>query len=498
MKTSIWRNWGISARLVSMIIAPVAILFCTNAIYTYFSRNAEVLTDMAERGHVIATALADNSEYGVISGNLAELQRTIKGVVQADKTIYAVDVLGADKRTLLHVQSGLPLNTANSVFEAPVRRQLLSMNEFEEDGLPHVSGNETIGRAPAPSVVGYVRVTMSPSELAAKQTTRVYVQSVMTLLASIASVMCALYLARQLHRPMAATINALREIRQGNYDVRVDVDTGGELGDLLSSVNDMSSSLKEATQNLENKVLDRTRDLEASRNEAVRSDAEKRKLIQKVDSAVEDERKSIALEIHDELNAALLAARLNSQRIIDLTADSAFGPGAAEVREKAESTIKITASLYASARNVVRRLRPEVLDMLGLDGAVDEMLQNYDTSHPNCRFTFNSSGDFAKLEGNLGIAAYRLIQEALSNVVKHAQATQVNVSLIVDDDENVLHITITDNGVGFDPNALNSGIGLIGMRERVFAFHGEVEFMTEPDIGTAVAIRIPLVEVMST
>lgn len=495
MKTRLWRDWGISARLVAMIIGPVAILFCSNVIYTYLSRNAEVLMDMAERGRVIATALADNSEYGVISGNLTELHRTIKGVVQADKTIYAVDVFSADKSTLLRVRSGLPASTNNRAFEAPVRRQLLPMNEFEEHGLPHVSGDEAIGRAPTASIVGYVRVTMSPADLVAKQTSRVYVQAAMTLLASIASILCALYLAHRLHQPLAITINALREIRRGHYDMRLDVDTGGELGDLLASINDMASSLKDATQNLENKVLDRTKDLEASRNAALKSDAEKRKLIQKVDSAVEDERKSIALEIHDELNAALLAARLHSQRIIDLTFDPSFSRCAAEIREKAESTIKITSGLYASARNVVRRLRPEVLDMLGLDGAVDEMLQHYDASHQNCRFAYNSSGDFGKLGGNLGIAAYRLIQEALSNVVKHAQASQVNVSIMVDEDENILHITITDNGVGFDANALNPGIGVIGMRERVYAFQGVIEFMTEPDIGTVIAIRLPLNEV---
>jgi signal transduction histidine kinase len=219
----------------------------------------------------------------------------------------------------------------------------------------------------------------------------------------------------------------------------------------------------------------RTRGLEEARDEAIKAGVERRKLIQKVDSAVEDERKSIAIEIHDELNAALVAARLNSQRILDLTAGAVPSPGREEIRERAESTIKLTTALYSSARNIVRRLRPEVLDMLGLQGAVEEMLHCYDVSHSNCRFEFNPRGDFSKLEDGPAIAAYRLVQEALSNIIKHAAASKVSVSLFVDDEENGLHITITDNGIGFDPGTINAGIGMIGMRERVYAFNGQME-----------------------
>ena len=79
----------------------------------------------------------------------------------------------------------------------------------------------------------------------------------------------------------------------------------------------MSLALDESKRDLENKVAERTRDLLASRNEALRADADKRKLIQKVNEIIEDERKSIAVEIHDELNASLIAARLGATRLID-------------------------------------------------------------------------------------------------------------------------------------------------------------------------------------
>ena len=492
MKLNLWKNWSIMARLIFITIIPVALLFCTDVLYTYLFRHAEIQEELAERGRIIASALAESSEYGVISGNLADLERIARGLVQADNSIYAIDILKSDKSVAVHVVSNMPQAKENRVFDAPVKRQLLTMNEFEDEGLPHVSGQENIKKATGNEIAGYVRVVMSPSVLATKQTHRIYVQSAMSFLALFVSVLCALYLTRTLHKPMATAIGALRKIRGGDYAVHVDVSAGGEIGELLSSLNEMSVSLEESKRDLENKVLARTRDLEESRNAAVKADAEKRKLIQRVDSAVEDERKSIAVEIHDELNAALIGARLSSRRILDLTANAGAGSVNAEIRANAESILKVAADLYASARKIVRRLRPEVLDVLGLQGAIEEMLHGYDASHLDCRFEFRSSGDFSKVEGGLPIAAYRLVQESLSNVVKHAEATGVSVSLLVDEDHHTLHITMADNGVGFDLRSVTPGIGLIGMRERVYALNGQMEIRTAVGCGTVIEIRLPL------
>lgn len=213
------------------------------------------------------------------------------------------------------------------------------------------------------------------------------------------------------------------------------------------------------------------------------SDAEKRRLIRKVNTALEDERKSIALEIHDELNATLIAARLEAQRIVDLSE-------AGEVRERAQSIIKLALGLYNSGRALVRRLRPEVLDMLGLDGAVEEMVRHYDRAHGGCRFEFRAEGDFTRLESGAGISAYRIMQEALSNIVKHARATQVTVSLSMAHDG--LRMRVADNGSGFDPALASAGIGIVGMRERVYAFNGTIDIDTGIAAGTRVAVHMPV------
>ncbi|MEN3274787.1 MAG: two-component system, NarL family, sensor histidine kinase UhpB [Massilia sp.] len=147
--------------------------------------------------------------------------------------------------------------------------------------------------------------------------------------------------------------------------------------------------------------------------------------------------------------------------------------------------------MYANGRRRVRRLRPEVLDMLGLHGAVEEMLRHYD-SGSGCRFAFHSEGEFSKLGNGLAISAYRIVQEALSNIMKHSGATAAEVTLVLDAEQGQLRIEVEDNGHGFDPTHSSEGIGIIGMRERVYALHGTIAVRSAPQRGTTVAIALPL------
>src|SRR5690606_3877211 len=141
-------------------------------------------------------------------------------------------------------------------------------------------------------IVGAVQVRMSPSNMLAKQARRFRIELAMAALALLASGILAWVLARSLTTPLKEAIGALRVIRGGQYRVELPVTTGGEVGELQASIGEMSVALERSTQDLENKVAERTGDLLASRNEALRADADKRKLIQKVNNIIEDERKS--------------------------------------------------------------------------------------------------------------------------------------------------------------------------------------------------------------
>lgn len=239
-------------------------------------------------------------------------------------------------------------------------------------------------------------------------------------------------------------------------------------------------------------IIARTRLIADARDQALKADGEKRKFIQNVNAAIEEERRSIAVEIHDELNATVIGARLESQNILALAGKMPATDEVEKVKKGAQSIVGLTLNLYERGRAIVTRLRPEVLDTLGLVGAVDEMVRNYDQLNPDCRFSFQTFGDLDNLDGALSIAAYRIVQEALSNVVKHSQATQAAVVVSVPADGERLRLSIRDNGKGFDASAASRGIGAIGMTERVFAFSGTIEFRTAPGKGTEVDVALPL------
>lgn len=493
MKTRHWSNWGIAVRLIVLAVVPVALLFIAGVIYTYHTRMAEVTQDLAEHGLIIATTLAEGSGYGMATGNFDDLDRIAKTLVKADKAVIELDILNTDKQVVLQLAS-VPdrIDSGSRSFYAPIKKQPVNANTFEIDGLPHVAGDSYTAQPSDNATVGYIRVRLSSKGLIAKHTNQLFAEAALLFFAFLVSLLCALYLAQKLRKPLVTAVNALREIRSGNYSVSVEVSTGGEIGYLLRSINSMAESLTEAKSDLEGKVCARTAELEASQKNTMKANNEKRQLIRKMESVVEDERKSISVEIHDELNAMLLAVRLNSQQIIDMAHGEASAQNNREISDRAQSMLKITTSLYTTARNIVRRLRPEVLDILGLQGAAADLVHNFEILHPKCQVVFDSSGDFEKVEPDLAITAYRLIQEALSNVTKHTTASQVFVSVAVEETDNTLHISITDNGIGFDTENSSSGFGILGMRERVLAFNGQIEITSQFGIGTVVSIQIGL------
>ena len=491
MNLRFWRSWSIGLRMAFITMLPVAFLFTAFVWYSWYAHRAQVAEELAERGRILARALAETSEYNVISGNLTDLRLTINGLVQSDKSIYRVDVIDASGKRAVRVTSETAQDAEPHYYEAPIRKQVVWINLFTDNGTPHVSASSD-ARPPTLTMesVGAVQVRMSPSNMLAKQSKRFRIELAMAALALLASGILAWILARSLTLPLKDAIQAVRQIRGGSYRVELLATTGGEIGELQASIGEMSVALDQSTQDLENKVAERTRALLASRNEALRADADKRKLIQKVNSVIEDERKSIAVEIHDELNASLIAVRLEAQSIGTLAARAQPGPEVEEIRTKAQGITKLALDLYANGRRLVRRLRPEVLDMLGLHGAVEEMLRHYDSA--GCRFAFHSEGDFSRLGNELAISAYRIVQEALSNIMKHAGATAAEVTLVLDAANDLLRIEVEDNGHGFDPASSGEGIGIIGMRERVYALRGTMTLRSAPGRGTTLAIALPL------
>jgi two-component system, NarL family, sensor histidine kinase UhpB len=232
-------------------------------------------------------------------------------------------------------------------------------------------------------------------------------------------------------------------------------------------------------------VTDRTlaaEELEQSRTEL-------RALAARLQAIREEERTRIAREIHDELGQALTALKL------DLAWLSAKRPKGSSGNSGPLRVIdqSITARIDETmqiVRRIASELRPSVLDQLGLEAAIEFLVQDA-TKRTGIAVTLQAD-EFPRLPDDVASHAFRIIQEALTNVTRHSQATQVNVS--VRRAGGALILGVADNGVGFAPDSMSGlrSLGLVGMRERALACGGVLMVQGKPGEGTAIVVTIPL------
>lgn len=497
MKLFAWQSWGIAARLLAIAVLPAALMFIAVAMAMYVTAQGDVHRDVSDRGKLVATALAQSSQYGLVSGNTTYLNTTLSQLLRADASILCITIFNAQRSPV--AKACQPQQTQeDSVFEVPVSIESLpDINLFdpladnvESPGQP--SAGETRLATNALRVIGHVRVSMSAAPIFESRRSALLLAFGMVAAAAVLSCLVGLRLAQRLRQTMISVMAALRSIRKGRFDIELDAHHQGELGELQKTIVQMASTLDAARHDLEQQVIARTAELRDAIERVQQADAEKRRLITHSNARVEEDRKRVAVEIHDHLGAGLISVRLEAAALrakADATGDADMGRGAKRISETVES-------LYASTRNIVKSLRPEVIDTLGLAGAIEEMVSGFDKVHPNCRFAFTADPRLPDMRGEHAMPAYRVAQEALTNIVKHAKATRATVELGLTPKGDQLRMLIKDNGEGFDTESRSkgSGLGLIGMRERVAAVGGKLVISSKAAQGTSISVILPMPE----
>ena len=224
--------------------------------------------------------------------------------------------------------------------------------------------------------------------------------------------------------------------------------------------------------------------------ELARALEENRRLSQRSMQVQEEERRNLARELHDELGQSLNAIKVDAVTIRDRSEN------AVEVRRGAKAIIEVSGQVYDVVRSLMQRLRPVALDELGLRSAVEYGVQQWQRRHPAVRCSFAAEGELDDLSEQLNITLYRLAQECLTNVAKHAEATRVVISLarVAGDEQEgeEVHFSFEDNGCGFDAGLRRQGLGLVGLRERVEALGGHFDLQSAPGQGVRVRASIPV------
>lgn len=200
----------------------------------------------------------------------------------------------------------------------------------------------------------------------------------------------------------------------------------------------------------------------------------------------EEERTLVAREMHDELGQACTAIKM------DL---AAIGRKATkrqtQIRLKVDSALELVDKMIFTVRKIASELRPKTLDALGLTAALEAQAQEFE-DRTGIRCIVVLPREPLALDSEHSTAIFRIFQESLTNVARHAQATRVNARLEIQ--ENQLILVVQDNGRGFDEAQLGGrrSLGLVGMQERAFLLNGEFKIEGVPGSGTKVTLRIPL------
>ncbi|MBA5876155.1 MAG: hypothetical protein GDA66_16645 [Nitrospira sp. CR1.2] len=250
------------------------------------------------------------------------------------------------------------------------------------------------------------------------------------------------------------------------------------------------SLLKKINERLEQGVEARTADLAASRVALERNEEQLHVLAGRILTAQEEERRRIARDLHDDVNQRLALLLLELQEV---DRHLAGAPGDAQLGVR--HVLKGLEELSDDVRYMAYRFHPSILDDLGLKAALQRLLDDF-SSRTGVKILFVHQPLDHQLDKAASTALYRVVQESLSNIARHARATRVEVEVTVEDEGVV--VVVRDDGQGFDQLLLDKGeggLGLLNMRERLLSVQGTCEIESIPGKGTTVSMYVPLVRV---
>ncbi len=320
------------------------------------------------------------------------------------------------------------------------------------------------------------------------------------LISIVTASLLAIGLSRSIVRPIQSLIEATERIGRGNLEEPIVVKSDDEIGILGESFDEMREKLADSLDSiqkynieLEERVAERTRELEQSREKLSI-------LLREIIHAEEEERKRIARELHDDTSQALNAFLIALDSIIIMSRDS--GPVMKQLIHVREQCLAMLKGIHS----MIKDLRPPVLDDLGLESAVRWVLEKH-LGEKGISFKLKTKGaSRGKEEGRervleyekIELVLFRIVQEAIINVTKHADASNVVVTITFG--KSFVQIYIEDDGRGFDIKEVlssirrdkNTGLGLLGMQERIALVDGQLNIYSKPGGGTKIHLRVPI------
>ncbi len=439
----------------SLLLSAAFIFQVRLALYHFLATEAQ------QQGISIARDLAARSTDLILINDLYSLYQLLKDTQANFRDVRYVFVVSPEGEVLAHT------------FEGGFPSGLLGVNRVEQGMFEHTVVLQTDeglvwdvavpifeGRA------GTVRVGVSDQSVRTTLLTLLSQMAFTLVVVLAASLLAATFLTWVLTRPILDLVEAAQAVGRGDFSVRIRRWANDELGDLADAFNQMASD------------LGRMEDLRRER-EALR-----RQLLERVIRAQEEERRAIARELHDS-TSQYLSSLMMGLRALANTTDSPL------VRQQAEELRQIAAQTLEDVHRLAVQLRPAILDDLGLKAALEHLCHEWQ-HRVGVAVDLLVHLPRERLPEAVETALFRIVQEAMTNVARHAQASQV--SLLIECRDGAVIAIIEDDGRGFDPNTVDrrQHLGLLGMRERAALLGGQMEIESREGQGTSIFVRIPI------
>ena len=361
-----------------------------------------------------------------------------------------------------------------------------------------VDGEHIVAYAPVGIVPGWGTIVEQESDVALAVAGRLEDRFLLFGLAALgAAVVLAWLDVRQVVRPLRRLTVRANRMAAGDLDTPVQVSGRSEVGALARAFETMRRRLQDSLaeiarrdRDLEDRVRDRTEQVARLYEQLQVKEEARSRLLDKVISAQEEERARIARELHDETAQSLTAVAMDLESVRTHLDD--VPP---ETRRRIQRAGQLATEGIADIRRLIANLRPSDLDALGLVSAVRALAEERLEEH-GIAVELVEAGMEQRLPESVEIGLYRIIQEAISNIVRHAGASHARIAL--ERRDGLVTTTVSDDGRGFrlaeqiPERAGGRGVGLVGMEERAGLLGGRVEIHSQPGEGTTVRATVPL------
>lgn len=263
------------------------------------------------------------------------------------------------------------------------------------------------------------------------------------------------YVVGSTFKPVKQIIFGLNQIERGQYESRLPKFEQLELSEISEKFNRMANALEQSIRN-------------------------NHQLTQQIIHLQEEERKKLARDLHDEIGQYLTAVHIDASAMVAASKLSA-------AQESAQAIARITRQMMFTIQDILSRLRPRVLDELGLNLALAELIHHWRDRNRGIVVAHAIPSQLLQTNESVSVTVYRILQECLTNISKHASAQRVKID--IKESSDGLSLSIEDDGLGFDPSAPNRGYGLAGMQERVEGLMGTMDIMSQPGAGTRIKVH---------